>query len=398
MTTNCDCNKDNSDGVSSFGLLPRMPEPMPKPDNEEPCCGRQVEAPSGALEKPGYILWHFVKDFLKTTVGQIPIVTTKLTRKDYIGTAETLSGINRYNYKITPGLYCTGNPDRKSPVLVSANYKYSFDILRSNLDGISVWILVLDTRGINVWCAAGKETFATDEVVRLVNSTGIENVVDKNELILPQLSATGVSARDVKKACGFKIIWGPVRAQDIKNFLNAKNTATPEMRQVTFTIKERVLLIPIEISLVLKPLMWIFVASFVLSGIGPEIFSLVPAWNRAIMIISACIAGIITGAIAVPALLPWIPGIAFALKGAVTGILAGSGVVLYFQHQASWLELIALFICAAVVSSYLAMNFTGTTPFTSPSGVEKEMRKAIPIQSAALIIATIAWIWAPFAG
>jgi hypothetical protein len=44
------------------------------------------------------------------------------------------------------------------------------------------------------------------------------------------------------------------------------------------------------------------------------------------------------------------------------------------------------------------MNFTGSTPFTSPSGVEKEMRKAIPLQASALLIAMIAWVGAAFVG
>ena len=65
------------------------------------------------------------------------------------------------NYKVDPGLYAIGNPNERSPVLVTANYKMSFDNLREALPGRDAWILVLDTRGINVWCAAGKGTFGT---------------------------------------------------------------------------------------------------------------------------------------------------------------------------------------------------------------------------------------------
>jgi hypothetical protein len=43
------------------------------------------------------------------------------------------------------------------------------------------------------------------------------------------------------------------------------------------------------------------------------------------------------------------------------------------------------------------MNFTGSTPYTSPSGVEKEMRKAIPLQALAALIAVAAWVGAGFA-
>jgi hypothetical protein len=43
-----------------------------------------------------------------------------------------------------------------------------------------------------------------------------------------------------------------------------------------------------------------------------------------------------------------------------------------------------------------AMNFTGSTTFTSLSGVEQEMRRAIPLQGIALAAAGIAWIAGAF--
>ena len=82
--------------------------------------------------------------------------------RDYCGTIGARLGLNRSTYLITPGLYCTGQPTPASPVVVTANYKLSFDALRKELSGESVWILVLDTRGINIWCAAGKGTFSND--------------------------------------------------------------------------------------------------------------------------------------------------------------------------------------------------------------------------------------------
>jgi hypothetical protein len=70
-------------------------------------------------------------------------------------------GINRMGHRVEPGLYRLGNPAPESPVFTSANYTLSFDALRSALAGNDAWILVLDTKGINVWCAAGKGTFGT---------------------------------------------------------------------------------------------------------------------------------------------------------------------------------------------------------------------------------------------
>ena len=108
------------------------------------------------------------------------------------------------------------------------------------------------------------------------------------------------------------------------------------------------------------------------------------------------VAGILAGAVAAPILLPWIPGRAFALKGAITGVVVGLAGVLLFKSGLIWLETTALLLITVAISSYLAMNFTGSTPFTSPSGVEKEMRRAIPLQAGAVVVALIAWISAAF--
>jgi hypothetical protein len=169
------------------------------------------------------------------------------------------------------------------------------------------------------------------------------------------------------------------------------------MRRVTFSITERIVLVPVELSHLPKPTAWVLLALFLLSGIGTGIFSLNVAWHRGLMALSAYAGGILAGAVAVPILLPWIPGQAFALKGTLTGIVAGLAVVLIFRYNLDWAETTALLLITTTVSSYLSMNFTGSTPFTSPSGVEKEMRRAIPLQAAAALVAVVAWVGAAFA-
>ena len=86
------------------------------------------------------------------------------------------------------------------------------------------------------------------------------------------------------------------------------------------------------------------------------------------------------------------------MKGALTGGVVGLLVVLLFKNSLIWLETLALMFITMSISSYLAMNFTGSTPFTSPSGVEKEMRAAIPVQAGAALVALVAWVTAGFIG
>jgi hypothetical protein len=161
---------------------------------------------------------------------------------------------------------------------------------------------------------------------------------------------------------------------------------------------ERIVLIPVELSHLPKPTMWLLPAIFLLSGIGANFFSFSDAFSRGLMVLAAYGAGILGGAVAAPVLLPWIPVRAFALKGMLTGIAAGLAVAAIFYSGIIWAEALALLLITTVISSYLAMNFTGSTPFTSPSGVEKEMRKAIPLQAVVALIALVAWVAAAFAG
>ncbi len=390
------CSGDESCGPTEKqnGLQPFSMAPA----SDEVCCGSPPGPQSNPDEKPGYELLNFVESFIDTPIGPVPRVKTSLERSDVMGTISARLGVKRNQYKIAPGLYGVGEPGPDSPVLVTANYKLTFDTLRRELTSFDTWILVIDTRGINVWCAAGKELFSTREVVHRVKQSRLNTVVRHNKIILPQLAATGVSAVMVKKESGFEVLWGPIQARDIQQFVDDGCKTEQSMRRVTFTMPERVVLVPVELSHLPKPTIWVLLAVFLLSGIGTGFFSFNAAWSRGLMALTAYAAGILGGAVAAPILLPWIPGRAFALKGTLTGIVAGLAVVIAFRNSLIWVEATALLLITMVISSYLAMNFTGSTPFTSPSGVEKEMRHAIPLQAAVALIAVVAWVSAAFAG
>lgn len=60
------------------------------------------------------------------------------------------------------------------------------------------------------------------------------------------------------------------------------------------------------------------------------------------------------------------------------------------------MEWIALGLWTVTISSFLAMNFSGSTPYTSPSGVEWEMRRAVPLQVLAVAVCAFLWVFAAF--
>jgi hypothetical protein len=369
--------------------------PLFKPEDDAPCCGSSVAPPAGVHERAGYTICRFVDDFVGTDAGLVPRVSTQLTWRDRIGAIKVRLGAWRDSYKISPGLYCVGNPGQESPVLVTANYKLSFDSLRRELAGQDVWILVLDTRGVNVWCASAHKTFGTAELLQRIETSALGKVVSHHQLIVPQLGASGVDAQAIKSASDFEVIWGPIRAGDIPQFLANSNRADAAMRKLTFTMAERLVLVPVELAMALKPTLLVLAVMLLVSGLGPGFFSFGVAWSRWLFFAAAFLVGILSGVVMVPALLPWLPFRAFYLKGILVALPTAAAVIFWFGSS-FWPEAVAQVLICLTASSYLAMNFTGATAYASPSGVEKEMRRAIPVQLVMTLVAVVLWVANPF--
>jgi hypothetical protein len=304
-----------------------------------------------------------------TAIPKIIPTTDRLTARDRWDHFLARVGWKRGKHLVEPGLYALGNPTTDSPVFVSANYTLSFDALRSSLEGIDGYILVLDTKGINVWCAAGKGTFGTNEIVLRVMITRLGEVVQHRKLILPQLGAPGVAAHEVKRRTGFWVEYGPVRAVDLPEYLKT-HTATPEMRRVEFPMRDRLVLIPVDIVQTFLPTLLAAVVLYFLGG-----------WISGLAAGSAVFAGIVL----FPILLPWLPTHNFSTKGFVLGELVALPFALsvFLRHPdwAWWRQVgqaLEFLLSMPAVTAFLALNFTGSSTFTSRSGVKQEMFASIP--------------------
>ena len=310
----------------------------------------------------------------------IPRVDSVITRKDTMQRRAFRLGIGRKRLTVTPGLYALGSPGTADPVLVSANFKVTFDQLRADMHGRDAWLLILDTKGINVWCAAGKGTFGTEELIRRIEDSGLASLVSHRYLILPQLGAPGIKAHEVGNRTGFRILYGPVSSRDLPDYLDAGMKASSLMRRKTFTLAERMIQIPLELVQSWKVLLAVTVLSFILTVLLGGIDAVTVLYDAVPSFLA-----ILAGACITPFLLPYIPGRAFSIKGAIAGgLLAGLFIVLFTPPFSQGFFITCIVIAA---SSFLAMNFTGATPFTSLSGVRKEMHYALPVQIGLIGIA-----------
>ena len=315
---------------------------------------------------------------------------------DYLGSVKVRLSIGRKNYKIEPGLYKMGEPDENSDVFVTANYKLSFDILRKNLYGKNAWILLLDTKGINVWCAAGKGTFGTKELINRINLHNLRTIVSHKRLILPQLGAPGIASHIVKKETGFSIKYGPVRASDINMYIENGYKTNEIMRSVRFNIKDRILVAPVEIMNSLWQILLIIHAFIALSGISSSGYSFDKVKHEGLITAIILLTAYLSGTFLTPVLLPWLPTRYFAGKGIFIQTLVFLVLIGLGYLKLPYLDLFAWFLISIALSSFLAMNFTGASTYTSLSGVKKEMKIFIPVQLTVVISGFILFVISRF--
>jgi len=366
---------DSKECLPTCGCHPPTAAEAGKP----PCCGPPATVRGGEITErvPGFCGW------LETAAGRVPQVATGLTWRDRCGSWKVRWGIGRMSYIVPPGLYAVGTPAEDDPVVVTANYKMSYDLVRRALAGRSIWLLVLETFGVNVWCAAGKGTFGTDELVRRIKESRLGSVVRHRRLLLPILGAPGVAAHEVRRRSGFTVDYAAIRAADLPAYLDNGLTTTPAMRELTFSLRERLVLVPLELVSAMKIALCISLLLFSLVAVLREV-------PDGITAVTAYLGAVFAGVALAPLLLPWLPGASFAVKGALTGLAWGAGCFL-LGGGAGWhyTTTIAMFLALPAVSAFYALNFTGCTTYTSRTGVKKEMGLAMPAMGGALLASAL---------
>jgi hypothetical protein len=152
--------------------------------------------------------------------------------------------------------------------------------------------------------------------------------------------------------------------------------ATPEMRRVRFSLSDRLTLIPVEVVAVLLPTLIAAIALFFVSSLRPAV---------------GAITAVLAGVVLFPILLPWLPTHNFSTKGLILGgVVALPFAVATFQSMPSaawWWRIggaLTYLLAMPPVTAFLALNFTGSTTFTSKTGVKCEMYAYIP---------TMAWMF-----
>lgn len=273
---------------------------------------------------------------------------------------------------IEPGLYYIGDTyDVNTPMLVTCNYHMTVFLLYRILKKRNVRILVIDTKGINVWCSSGKGQFSAKEIFRQLDKYPPEmlNSGGKLEIILPKLSLSGVSLAALKERLIVPKI-GPIYAHDIPAYLDDLPLKNRIKDKFKFTLKDRVFTLIPSVAQFLVNSVPIAAALFIINFF----FKIQFHWH--VIAISTLFA------ILYILLFPLLPTKTFSIKAIVLSLLFSAGYTAYFMFTGKALLSLTYFLYITTTFAYgifFALYYTGSTGVSNYSLVKKEMIRYLPV-------------------
>ncbi len=246
------------------------------------------------------------------------------------------------------GLRVVGRPDENSPVLLTANYDLTVRRVLRALRGCDAWLVVAPAKGINVWCAAAGGHLTTHQVVTALKTCGVAERVRHRTVILPQLAATGVEGLQVFRRARWRVRFGPVRAEDIPQYLRADGAKNDAMRRVTFPLRDR-----LEMAA-----SWAVPISIVLGGAAAWLH---PAWALPlVLLVTALAVAVFTTYDRLPEPRRLVLGAGASLGALAVVAAAGGGTP----------ALIAGMLAPFAVTGLLTFDYPGSTPLEGSAHFE----------------------------
>ena len=250
------------------------------------------------------------------------------------------------------GLRKLGQPDSRSPVLLTGNYDLSVRRLVRAMEGRDAWLLVAPSGGINVWCAASGGHLTTHQVVTALKTSGIADEVEHRDVILPQLAATGVLALDVFRRTRWRVRFGPVAARQLPEYLG-DGEKTDAMRRVDFSQAERLQM----------AVMWAVPTSVVVAGLA---LLIQPAWT---LPLTALVWALSVGVFA------FYDRLGDRRRALAFGIAAGSALALTALCGGGAGALGCALVASLGLVALLTFDYSGSTPIEGGSHFEERAWK-----------------------
>jgi NAD-dependent dihydropyrimidine dehydrogenase PreA subunit len=257
-----------------------------------------------------------------------------------------------FPFSTKTGLRRIGHPGPDSPVFVTSNFDLTVRRVTRALQGLDCYLLVGDSKGINVWCAAGGGIFNAHSVISVLKTSRIAEKVNHRTLILPQLSAPGIDVTRVTRETGWHCKFGPVYAEDIPAYVVARFKKTEAMRRARFPLRER-LEMAVMVAGPLSILAGIPVAIFSLQSL-PGAMALI--WSFALLLFAFYHQAMRT-----------VPGSIGLAKTLALGLVGAAGVGAYGLTVGGWTLGAVVGWSLGILGVALALGFDldGATPLNA---------------------------------
>lgn len=216
------------------------------------------------------------------------------------------------------GLVALGAPGPDAPVLLTCDCALTVRRLRRALRGRDAWLLVADTHGINVWCAAAGGHIGNAQVIQAIEGSGLAERVTHRRLVAPPLMAAGVEHREVERATGWKIVWGPVRLEDLPTWLDGGSAP----RVLGFPLRDR-----LDMALA-----WGFPLALVLGGGIGCLLGWAACLALVVALVAACLA-LFTAIPRTPIVGPALAGMLSVAADAAGTTLVANGSFLHLPRE-----------------------------------------------------------------
>jgi hypothetical protein len=294
------------------------------------------------------------------------------TWMDYLKALVCWCNAFKRTYAIEPGLYYTGKRyDHETPLLVTSNYFLTVFLVTRRIRGFNARLLVIDTDGINVWCAAGEGKFSNPEILKQLNRYDRKLLTDGHRLtlILPKLGFAGVNLGRLRKA-GVRPIIGPIYAKDLPTYLSQPPYKNCDEDRVLFNLQSR-------LFTWLPGLVQVLTYSF---AIVLAFWGIEQIWGLPVPMGIIVLSGVL--ATAYPILFPWIPGQRFAVKGLWLAALTSLGIcALTAAGELSLANLPMTLLFTFGTAIFFGLSYTGNSAVSNFSRVRKEIARFLPLYS-----------------
>lgn len=307
----------------------------------------------------GALLYLVAEKDASRPAPSVPKVATTLGWRDYVANVACELSLYSTFFRVEPGLYRVGRAGPTAPLFVTANFTLTFNLVRRALAGLDAYVLVIDTRGINVWCAAGAGKFDAREVALAHRAFRAAEVPHRGPAVLPKLAATGVSRPELEDVYGVAAAYGPVYIRDVPAYVAAGYRKTPAMSRVDWGLAKRM-----EVT-------WFFALMNAAVAALP-----LAVFHR--LYSPLAVAAVAAISVLLGALYPWLPTRLYSIKGLAAAALAAIPLLTYkWLAGAGGFGLALWGIFLAFAGILLGLEYSGNTSVSSPSQVKQEFKPGL---------------------